>query len=551
MDAGGPQTTGWSAIEPLRHRGVFRTVWTASLFSNFGQLILGVAAAWEMTRLGESAEMIALVQSALMLPMMLVSVPAGAFADMFDRRKIALVGLGFSILSAATLATLAALGFAGPWVLLLFCFLIGAGVALYAPAWQASIGDQVAGDQLPAAVALNSISYNLARTVGPAIGGILVLAAGAMAAFAVNALFYLPLFLAFLFWKAQSVPARLPPERIDRAIVSGVRYALNSGPVRTVMIRCLMYSLATACIMALTPLVARDLLHGDAATYGILLGVFGVGAIGGALLASQMREQMKPDTAVMLCALVGGLSIVAVGFSTHLWLTCLLMAVIGGANMATGTLFNVGVQLSVPRWVMARALSLYVCAMTGGIALGAWGWGWVASHVGVGPAVIASGLWLAATPVLAFLLPMPKLSVTDMEPVVLGADPEVALSITSRSGPVVIEIDYRVEADHARDFYNAMLALQTVRNRNGAFDWSLSRDIGDATLWTERFSFPTWGDYLRHRERFTQAEFDLLTSARAHNIASELRVRRRLERPFGSVRWRADTPDRGINIFTP
>jgi hypothetical protein len=203
---------------------------------------------------------------------------------------------------------------------------------------------------------------------------------------------------------------------------------------------------------------------------------------------------------------------------------------------------------------MARALSLYVCALTGGIAVGSWAWGAVASHTGVGLAVIISGVALAATPVLGLLLPMPKLSVTDLEPVVLGSDPEVALNITARSGPVVIEIDYQVEADKARDFYNAMLALQSVRHRNGAFDWSLSRDIADVRLWTERFSFPTWGDYLRHRERFTQPDFDLLTEARAHNIASELRIRRRLERPFGSVRWRADTPDlnRGpFDIFAP
>jgi MFS family permease len=221
----------WAALEPLRER-TYRRIWSASVLSNFGQLILGVGAAWEMTHLTTSADMVALVQTALMLPLMLVSVPAGAIADMFDRRKIAIVGLSFSTICATVLTTLALYGLTNAWTLLAFCSLIGAGVALYSPAWGASISEQVTPEHLPAAIALGSISYNVARSFGPAVGGVIVLAAGSKGAFLTNALGYLPLLTAFVLWRRKHVAPRLPPERIDRAIVAGARYARHSSPVR-------------------------------------------------------------------------------------------------------------------------------------------------------------------------------------------------------------------------------------------------------------------------------------------------------------------------------
>ncbi len=382
MEAGKPARAGWSALAPLREPA-FRTIWSASLLSNFGQLILGVGAAWEMTRLTGSPEMVALVQTAMMLPLMLVSVPAGAIADMFDRRKIALIGLGFASLCAAALTALTLFGLTTPWLMLVFCTLIGGGVALYGPSWQASVIEQVAPAHLPAAVALGSISYNLARSFGPALGGLIVLAVGAGGAFAINALFYLPLFIAFVLWRRERTPSRLPPERIDRAIVSGARYAMYAGPVRTVIVRAFVFGLASAAVAALPPLIARDLLGGDASTYGFLLGAAGVGAVAGALASSWIRERIKAENAVRLCTLLAGMAVLSMGLNRELWAMGLLFAISGAASMATMTLLNVGVQLSVPRWVTARALSLFVSAMAAGIALGAWLWGLAAADWGV------------------------------------------------------------------------------------------------------------------------------------------------------------------------
>jgi MFS family permease len=547
-------TSRWGALEPLRER-TFRVIWSASLLSNFGQLILGVGAAWEMTRLTTSASMVALVQTALMLPLMLVAVPAGAIADMFDRRRIALVGLSFATVCAATLTAIASLGLTTPWLLFSFCSLIGAGVALYGPAWQASVSEQVKLEQLPAAVALSSVSYNIARSFGPAVGGMIVLAAGATAAFAVNALLYLPLLVAFFLWRRNHVPARLPPERIDRAIISGARYAIHSPPIRIVLVRAFTFGLAGASIAALTPIVARDLLKGDASTYGLLLGVSGVGAVVGALVVSEVRNRLKAEHAVRLCAIVGGLMVLLIGLSRNVALTGTVMAVAGAAFMLNISLFNVGVQLSAPRWVTARAIAWFQSALTGGIALGAWMWGHVATDWGVSSALIASGIVLILTPLIGLVLPMPPVSTDDVEMVELAHEPEVALAITARSGPIVIEIDYRVDPAAARQFYDVMLKMQRTRLRNGAFDWSLSRDIGDPALWTERYHCPTWGDYLRLRSRFTQSDLELQGLADAfHTAGPGVRVRRRLERPLGSVRWRAETPDPRrdpISIYTP
>jgi MFS family permease len=550
----GQARRSWGPFEPLRERS-FGIIWSSSVLSNFGQLILGVGAAWEMTRLVGSPEMVALVQTALMLPLMLVAVPAGAAADMFDRRKVALAGLGFATLAAAVLTTLAVLGHTTPWMLLAFCFLIGAGVALYGPAWQASVREQVSHEHLPAAVALGSISYNVARSFGPAIGGVIVLLAGAKAAFLVNAVCYIPLFLAFLLWRRTPVPSRLPPERMDRAIVSGARYVRHSPSVRTVFVRAFIYGVAGASVAALTPVVARDLLHGGAGAYGLLLGIYGAGAVSGALAAGKIRAHLKAEHAVSICAVVTGLMLLVIGFSRHTLLTCAAMAVAGAAWMLLFTMLNVGVQLSAPRWVTARALSWYQSALTGGAALGAWIWGRTAGEIGVAQAFYVSGAAVILTPLLSRLLPMPDISAAGAEPVELEGEPEVGMALTLRSGPVVVEVDYEVDPGQAREFYDAMLKLQRARRRNGAFEWSVARDIADPALWTERFLCPTWGDYLRLRSRFTHADRELQEAASAFiRPGAERRIRRKLERPFGSVRWRADTPDTGsepIVTFAP
>ncbi len=371
-----------SVMAPLRH-GVFRRIWLASLVSNLGLLIQGVGAAWAMTQMTSSADKVALVQTALMLPIMLISMPAGAIADMYDRRIVALLSLGIALTGATALAVMAWLNLVTPNTLLAFCFVVGCGMALFGPAWQSSVSEQVPAENLPAAVALNGISYNIARSFGPAIGGVIVATAGAVAAFAANALLYIPLLVVLFLWRRSNEPSRLPRERLNRAMVSGVRYIANSPSIRIVLTRTLVTGVIGGSVMALMPLIARDLLQGGAQTYGIMLGAFGMGAVIGALNIAELRKRMSGEAAIRACTISMAGAITAVALSRQPVLTAASLVVAGAVWMAAVALFNIGVQLSAPRWVAGRSLAAFQASIAGGIAMGSWGWGYLTDLAGV------------------------------------------------------------------------------------------------------------------------------------------------------------------------
>lgn len=536
-------TASDSIVAPLRY-AVFRRIWIAGLMSNLGLLVQGVGAAWQMTLMTSSADMVALVQTAALLPTLLISIAAGAIADMHDRRIVALVALSISITGAATLALLAHFGWLTPYILLGFSFLIGTGMALFQPAWQASVNEQVPPETLPQAVALNGISFNIARSFGPAIGGVIVATAGAVASFAVNALMYVPLIVVLSLWKRKIAPARLPPERLTRAIVSGVRYVIHSPNLRTVLTRTLLFGIIGSATPALMPLLARDLLGGGASLYGVMLGAFGLGAVIGALNVSTVRRKFEAEFSVRIASLLMGLAVAVAALSKWSALTFFALVVAGAVWMMAIALFNIGVQLSAPRWVAGRALAAFQASIAGGVALGSWAWGHVANGVGVSETMLISGAVMVLSPLIGLWLTMPLVATTADDAEAL-ADPEVHLHLTARSGPVVIEIEYRVEQTRAREFHNLMQKVQLSRQRNGAYGWSIARDIADPELWTERYHCPTWLDYLRQRNRPTASERALTQSAQEFHMGPEpVRIRRMLERPFGSVRWKEDTPDR-------
>jgi MFS family permease len=537
---------------PLR-QPVFRRIWLASLLSNFGMLIQGVGAAWAMTLMTSSADKVALVQTAAMLPTMLISIAAGAIADMYDRRLVSLVGLSIALAGATTLSGLTFFNVITPNILLLFCFIVGTGMALFGPSWQASVSEQVSPETLPAAVALTGISYNIARSFGPAIGGVIVAAAGAGAAFVANALLYLPLLIVLYFWRRQHEPSRLPPEGLRRAMVSGVRYIVNSPQTRVVLTRTLTTGVIGGAAFALMPLVARDLLGGNAQTYGLMLGAFGLGAVIGALNIAKIRRKIDDEKFVRVGAMIMGLSIAVAGLSRSVPLTIAALVVTGAMWTTSVTIYNIGVQLSAPRWVAGRALASFQTAIAGGIAAGSWAWGHTADAFGVDKALLIAGALMFLSPLLGIRLRMPSFGApTSSEGAEILADPQVHLLLNPRSGPIIVEIEYRVDAGRAREFYSVMQEVQLTRQRTGAYGWSIARDITDPELWTERYHCPTWHDYLRQRNRPTQAERSLTQSAQEFHTGSEpVRIRRMLERPFGSVRWKEDTPDRGPGDVLP
>lgn len=546
-----PHEAGASGLMAPLREPVFRRIWVASLFSNLGQQMQAVAAAWTMLEITHRADLVALVQTATSLPMMLLAVAAGALADMYDRRKVALVALSVCFLGAAALAVAAGTGNVTPAVILVCCFVVGIGVTVFSPAWLASAGEVVGTRAMPAAIALFSLSFNAARSVGPAVGGILVAAAGMTFAFSLNAALYLPIIVALLMWKRRAVPPRLPPERMDRAMLAGVRFVRHSPSVRRVIFRALASSLGGAAIYALLPLIANDLLKGDATTYGVLLGAFGLGAVLFGLGTERLRQRLEPETIIQGCTVVTAGSLLLAAFSPWLALTALATHLLGGAWMIMTSCYTVSIQLGSPRWVSGRSLATFQTAIAGGLAGGAILWGHVASDHGVVFALTLAAALTAATLLLGLAMPLGADASAEPAPPV-SYDAVIKMALTGRSGPIAVELEYRVPVGQARPFYHALRELRRSRERNGAFETSISRDIEDPELWVERFHYPTWNDYLRARDRPTVDDRELRNRAFSfHEGPDEPKVRRFLERPTGSVRFREDALDPGEALKMP
>ncbi len=534
---------------PLRE-GTFRRIWFASLASNLGQQMQVVAATWTMLEITRRPDLVAMVQTASMLPIMLLAIAAGAIADMYDKRRVALGALVVALGGAALLAVFAAAGAVTPALILTSVFITGTGIALYSPAWQASAAEIVGRKALPAAVALYSVSNNAARSVGPAIGGIVIAAAGIVAAFSVNAVFYLPIIIALALWKRDVVTPRLPPERLDRAMLAGMRFVHYSPPTRRVIVRSLFTSLGGAAVYSMLPLIADGPLRGGPGTYGLLLGGFGLGAVSFALLTTRLRNHFLPELIMVICSVVLASAILVAAYSTSAVLTALAMIPAGGAWMVSISTCNVAIQLSSPRWVSGRTLAAFQASVAGGLALGSLVWGIVAENLGVTTAVTIAGVYVMSTALFGLFMAIPDLVAAEAAPPT-SSDPLVQMALTARSGPLVIEIEYRVGSADARLFYHAMRDVRRSRERNGAFSTSLARDISDPELWVERFHYPTWNDYLRARDRTTVEDRIWRDKALAFHIGEPPKVRRYLERPTGSVRWREDTIDPGETLPVP
>ncbi len=514
----------------------FRMVWIASIFSNFGGLIQSVGASWLMTSLTHSPTMVALVQASTTLPIMLLSLLAGAIADNVEQRKVMLCAQLFMLAVSVVLAIFAWTGDLTPWLLLSFTFLIGIGTALNNPAWQASVGEMVPRASLPAAVALNSMGFNIARSVGPAIGGAVVAAAGAAAAFLLNAVSYIALIGVLIGWRPPARPQTLPRERIGVAMEAGIRYVSMSPHLRIVMLRAAVFGLTASAISALMPLLARNHIGGGALTYGILLGAFGVGAVIGALYSRKLREHWSNEGVATIGILAMAAGTLASGVSYHLTLTLPALMLCGAGWVVTLSTFNVTVQMSSPRWVVGRALSIYQMAAFGGMALGSWISGELAAWDGVGTALAVAGGVQIVSALLTFRFPLPQVEQLNLDPLSRWHEPEVAVPIQPRSGPIVVTIEYRIDEGDVSEFLAVMAERRRIRIRDGARHWSLLRDLGEADLWIERYSVATWVEYVRHNQRRTHA--DATTTERLmalHKGPDPVRVHRMIERQTGAL----------------
>ncbi|CDZ68524.1 Putative permease of the major facilitator superfamily (MFS) transporter [Neorhizobium galegae bv. orientalis] len=519
-----------STLAPFRHQ-TFRTIWIASLASNFGSLIQAVGAAWMMTSITDSEDMVALVQASTALPIMLFSLIAGALADNVNRRTLMLTAQFFMLVVSLTLTLFAYLDLLTPWLLLAFTFLLGCGVALNNPAWQASVGDMVPREVLPAAVTINSVGFNITRSVGPAIGGAIVAAAGAAAAFAANSMSYFALIYALIRWKPEGRDNALPRETLLRALSAGLGYVVMSPNILNVLFRGLVFGLSASAVLALLPIVARDLVSGGPLTYGIMLGAFGVGAIAGAMGNSRLREKLSSESIVRLSFLGFAASAAIIGMSSSTLLTAIVLLVPGACWVLALSLFNTTVQLSTPRWVVARALSFYQTATFGGIAGGSWVWGILSDTFGVSIALTLSSLVMLLGAVVGMRLPLPQFSDANLDPLNRFNVPMLSLDLQPRSGPIVSLVDYTIADEDVPEFLALMSQRRRIRIRDGARQWALMRDLEHPEIWTETYHTATWADYVRHNQRRTQADAEVWDAIRTlHRGEEGPRVHRLIER---------------------
>ena len=545
-----PAETGQraSVFAPFRH-DAFRILWVATLASNLGGLVQSVGAGWMMTTLTDSHNMVALVQASTTLPIMIFSLAAGALADSFDRRVIMLISqIGLALVSLV----LAALGFMGllsPWLLLTFTFLIGCGTALFNPSWQASMGDIVPRQDLPGAVTLNAMSFNMMRSVGPAVGGLIVATAGAAAAFTVNAVSYLPLIWALARWKPQRSASSLPRERFGSAMWAGIRYMSMSPNLTTVLFRGFLFGFSAVCIVALLPSVAEDYVGGGALVYGTLLGSFGLGAIGGAALNARVRARFRNEVIVRAASIVFAVSCIGLAASRDPLLSHLVLLPAGACWVLSVSLFNVSVQLSSPRWVVGRALSLYQTATFGGMAAGSWCWGTIADASGPDWSLAFAGLVLLLCALVGLRLPLPQFGSHDLNPLNTFNEPVLRLDLNPRSGPIMVMLDYQIDQADIPLFLALMVDRRRIRRRDGARQWVLLRDLERPDVWIESYHVPTWVDYVRHNLRRTKADAENIQALRAiHRGDSPPQVHRMIERqtvPVHEDLVLRDTPEVG------
>ena len=518
-----------SPFAPLRHP-VFRAIWLASMASNFGSMIQSVGASWLMTSLATRADMVALVQSSVTLPIMLFALLAGAAADTFDRRRMMLMAQSFMLVVSAGLAAAAYAGLITPWVLLLFTFLIGCGASFHGPAWQASVGEMVPRADLPGAVTLNSMGFNIARSLGPAVGGAIVAAVGAAAAFALNAVSYLGLLFVLRGWHPERPARTLPRETIGGAMAAGLRYARWSPQVQAVLVRALLFGAGASAVSALMPLVARDLIGGGPATYGLLLGAFGVGAVGGAVGSSRLRHRLTPERMVFASCLVFAAAASGIGLSRTIAFTLLLLPLAGASWVLALSTFNVTVQLSSPKWVVGRALALYQMAAFGGMAAGAWAWGTLAEAQGLAAAHLAAAAVLVSCGLLGLRAPLPEAALLEPGQTRTWSPPQLALDMENRSGAVVVTIDFRIQPQDEAEFLAIMAERRRIRKRDGARRWTLLRDLGQPLVWIERFHAPNWVEYIRQNNRLTEADILIVGRVRElHQGPEPPRIRRMVE----------------------
>lgn len=504
-----------SAWAPLRH-SVFRALWIAQTVSNVGTWMQTVGAQWLIVSLGGTALTVSLVQTATTLPTFLIGLPAGALGDILDRRKLMVWSQLFMLVCAAALGVLTVAGDIGIPTVLALTFGIGLGSALLRPSWQAVQPELVERDEIPQAAALNGVSMNMARAVGPAIGGVVVAATNAGVCFIANAGSFLGVMGVLLRWKRPTQESALGAEHVTHAIRVGTRYVRHSPRLRAVLWRTLSFCAFSSALWALLPVVAHDRLHLGSGGYGLLLAAVGIGAVSGAFVLAAARARWSADHVVAAATLAFVAVALVLAWSRIAVFDAAALVVGGLAWIAVLSSLNASAQVALPAWVRARGMATYLLVFQGGQAAGSFAWGVLATHTSTATTltVVAAGLAVG----LVLSSRRHKLATTvalDMTPVSHWSDPEVSAD-PDPNRPVLVTIEYRVPSQNHAAFREAMQRLGRSRRRTGAERWSLYQDAADPDLFVENYLVDSWEEHMRqHYERQTALDQQLQERALA------------------------------------
>jgi MFS family permease len=489
----------------LRLFPVFRALWIAQFASNVGTWMQTVGAQWLLV--DRSPLLVSLVQTASTLPIVLLTLPAGAWADLADRRRLLLGAQVAMFVAAAALATTTFLGAVSPALILALTFALGCGNAVASPAWQAIQPDLVDRGLLPQAAALNGLNMNVARAVGPAIGGFVVAAVGAGWVFALNAVSFIGIAAVVAGWRPPERGDTGPRERLGEALRAGGRYVRHALIVRRLLYRAILFIPAASAVWALLPVVAARNLRLGSAGYGLMLGMVGIGAVAGAVVMPRLRVKVGSARLVSGAMVVTAAAMVVVGTAGSAVLAAVALLPVGASWIAVMSSLNSGLQLALPNWVRARGLAYYLVVFQGAQAVGAVVWGAVADATSVTTALLVAAAVLLVGFVIGVRSPMPDTTKLDRTPSAHWPAPQLIFTPDAADGPVLVTLTYRVAEEDGIAFTEAMRHVGRSRRRTGALRWELFRDGSDPTRFVESYLVGTWAEHLRqHENRLTGAD---------------------------------------------
>ncbi|WP_201979645.1 MFS transporter [Hymenobacter rubidus] len=497
-----PKVTLWA---PFAY-SIFRAIWIAGMVSNVGTWMQNVAGVWLVTTLTTSALLVALMQTATSLPAFLLSMPAGAMADLIDRRKLLLLTQGFMAVVATGLGVLTLVGGISALGVLGFTFLLGMGAALNAPIWQSVATELVPRPALPSAITLNGVSNNIARAIGPAIGGAIIAYYSAGWVFLLNGISFLGTWAVVYLWKRKPTVTNGPAENFIGALRAGLRYVQYSPSIYGVLVRTFAFSFGAAAMWGLVSVVVARKLHLSSGHYGVMLSWLGAGAVTGAVLMGRAGSRLNLNQRVLLGVLAFCGTNLALALVNQIYLLYAVMFASGIAWLMVMTSFSTTVQLSVPKWVQARVISVYMLVFQAGLSVGSLVWGELADHISLQTSLLVAAGWMLASTLLALPFPMRSAEGLDLAPAEHWPDPAIENEIDPDDGPVLVMIEYHVEPADWPAFQAAAEQLKRLRLRDGALRAGVFSDVAHPTLINEFFYVATWGEHQRQHHRFTRED---------------------------------------------